>query len=133
MFVDFNYTPSPRYQRLFRHYNRKYFENSLPDILVGTDKLLKITKIPTKILENATPSERKLLDGGKYGLACWDVGGKFYIILDKSITIFHRNMARITLIHELAHFKVGLHLGHGKKFKAEIRRLAALGAFDDLI
>jgi hypothetical protein len=42
---------------------------------------------------------------------------------------------RITLLHEMAHMKVntkaGCNLSHGKIWKKEMRRLAAVGAFDD--
>jgi hypothetical protein len=120
---------SPRYQKLFDSYNKKYFDGRLPDIKVGVAPLLKITYLSQKSL-----SKPEKIDGGEYGLAGTDpTDGTPYIVLDKGMTVFHVLMAKLTLIHEMVHHWIGLEKGHGKAFKTQIRRLANLGAFDRLI
>lgn len=120
---------SPRYQKLLNSYNKKYFDGRLPDIKVGTAPLLKITYLSQKDL-----SKPEKIDGGEYGLAGIDErDGSPFIVLDKGICIFHSILAKQTLIHEAIHHFIGLEKGHGKLFKAQIRRVACLGAFDNLI
>jgi hypothetical protein len=42
---------------------------------------------------------------------------------------------RVALVHEMAHFKVNWQwkrrMGHGRHFKAEMRRLVSIGELDD--
>ena len=76
--------------------------------------------------------------------------GAFYSCENKSITISNSDFAgyqrdpqecRATMLHEMAHYYVELNFpnsqealpfsyGHGEHWKAEMRHLAALGAFD---
>lgn len=109
---------SPEYQRLFSQWNRKYFEGRLPPTLVGIAPLLSI----------------KNLEEGAYGYQGWLDNGSPYIVIDKGISEFHVVLAYQTLLHEQIHlFLPPAKKGHGKFFKAEIRRIASLGAFDELI
>lgn len=124
---------SPKYQRKYGFFNKKYFENSLPYVTVGTAPLLKITKIPQKTLKNVTKDEAKYIDGGQYGLACRDEFGIKHIILDDSMCVYHKIIADQTLLHEMIHVYLGFVGEHGSKFKSQIRRIAALGALDNLI
>jgi hypothetical protein len=121
--------PSPRYQKLFDTYNKKYFDGLLPATKVGTAPLLKITYLSQKSL-----SKSEKIDGGEYGLAGIDENDSTpFIVLDKGICVFHSILAKTTLFHEMVHHFIGLEKGHGKIFKSQIRRLANLGAFDNLI
>ena len=123
------WNPSSRYQKLFNAYNKKYFDGKLPNVVVGLAPLLKIEAIE----EKGTSRPRKKTVGA-YGFAgISQKDGSFYIVLDKGMSVFHSGFAKITLLHEMCHFEIGLDKGHGKLFKAQIRRLASLGAFDNLI
>lgn len=120
--------PSLRYQKYFNRVSKLYFEG-VPEIRVLVAPLLKITRLPQK--ELSKPSA--WLDAGEYGLAGYDEWGNPVIILDKGMTVFHSVLAKQTVLHETIHFYIGMDKGHGKAFKAEIRRIAALGALDRLI
>ena len=109
---------SSKYQRLFSQWNIKYFEGRLPPTLVGIAPLLSI----------------KNLEKGAYGYQGWLDDGTPYIVLDKGIARFHLILAKTTLLHEQIHLYLPeTSRGHGAYFKAQIRRIAALGAFDRLI
>jgi hypothetical protein len=45
---------------------------------------------------------------------------------------FAARLWKFTLLHEMCHVKTYSYLGHGKKFKKEMLRLANAGAFDNL-
>lgn len=120
---------SPRYQRYADKCIRLYFK-SLPKVIVYTAPLLNITKASQKA---AIEKPESWVDAGEYGIAGLDFEGNSSIILDKGTSVFHSSFTKITVIHELIHFAIGLDKGHGKQFKAQVRRIAALGALDDLI
>lgn len=109
---------SPKYQRLFSQWNTKYFEGRLPPTLVGIAPLLDI----------------KNLEKGAYGYQGWLKDGTPFIVIDKGIARFHVVLAHQTLLHEQIHLYLPTsQRSHGKFFKAQIRRIAALGALDRLI
>ncbi len=121
---------SPRYQKYFDRCNRFYFENKLPDIKVYVAPLLKVNQLTQ---ESAKDSEN-WKHAGNYALAGYDENGDPCILLDKGTSIFHSILTKQSILHESIHFYIGLDIvTHGKQFKAQVRRIAALGALDDLI
>ena len=121
--------PSLRYQRYFDVCNRKYFENSIGPTWVYTAPMLKITSLSQKQAKD----EKNWAEAGMYGITGIDEAGNQCIILDKGTCVFHSILAKQTTLHESIHLYLGLKYGHGRLFKAQIRRIAALGAFDNLI
>ena len=120
------FKPSAKYQRLYNRYNKLYFSGELPPCIVGTAPLLKIEYVESKVL-----GKPEKLSGGEYALLSRD-GDQPYIIIDKGTTVFHIVIARQSVLHEQIHLYLGTR-GHGKEFKDQIRRIAALGALDTLI
>lgn len=119
--------PSKLYQNYFNRTNKKYFEGSLPNILVLTAPLLKLKDEPA-------PRGKIWVDSGMYAITGYDLEGKEVMILDRGTAVFHPILTRQSILHEQIHWYLGLEVkGHGKVFKAQIRRIAALGAFDTLI
>jgi hypothetical protein len=122
--------PSTRFQKYFQKTNILYFENSLPATRVLVAPLLKITRLPQKELSKSS----SWVDAGEYGLAGYDEYGDPVIILDKGMCVFHSILAKQTVLHEQIHFYIGLDRpGHGIRFKTQVRRIASLGALDNLI
>lgn len=95
-------------RRYYLHLNRKWFNGELPlDTIITWEPCVKA-----------------------YGY-CEDLGnGRFHIRIDTALKGLDEFML-ITLLHEMCHVKVW-DAKHGRKWKAEMRRLAAAGAFDDL-
>lgn len=121
---------SPRYQSYFSKCNRFYFEGKLPEVKVYVAPLLKITQLS----QASAKDSENWKHAGEYALAGYDEAGDPCIILDKGTSIFHSILTKQSILHECIHFYIGLDiLTHGKQFKAQIRRIAALGALDDLI
>ena len=120
---------SPRYQRYFNKINRLYFNGSLPEVKVYTASLLKITQ-----LSQTKASDKKNWESaGVYGVAGLDQYGNSCIVIDKGTSIFHTLLSKQTVLHEAIHFYIHPYQAHGKRFKDQIRRIAALGALDDLV
>lgn len=95
-------------RRFYLYLNRKWFDGDLPSDTVVT-------------WEPCVNAHGQ----------CHDLGdGKFHIKIDTSLKGLHEFML-ITLLHEMAHVKVW-DAKHGRKWRGEMRRLAAAGAFDDL-
>jgi hypothetical protein len=120
------FKPSAKYQRLYNRYNKLYFSGELPPCIVGAAPLLKIEYVENKVF-----GKSKKVSGGEYALLCWE-DDQSYIILDKGTTVFHIVIAKQSVLHEQIHLYLGTR-GHGKEFKDQIRRIAALGALDTLI
>ena len=120
--------PSRKYQKYYDKINKLYFDGTLPPATVLVAPLLKITQLTQKEVE-----ENDWLDGGEYGLVGYTEEGIACIILDKGTAVFHPLITYQTVCHEAIHLAIGLQKGHGKLFKQQIRRIAALGAFDTLI
>ena len=94
-------------KRIYTKYNRLYFENSLPDAFVWWE--------PTaSAYANCIFEE----DVWKIRLSPSTAGWS-------AIT-------KWSLLHEMVHIKLHPYRKHGKKFNAEMLRLAQMGAFNDI-
>jgi hypothetical protein len=121
---------SKRWQKYFDKCNRLYFDSRLPEVRVYTAPLLKITQLSQKTVQSLKSWEH----AGNYALAGYDENDEPCIILDKGTAVFHPVLTAQSVLHESIHFYLGLEIkSHGKIFKAQIRRIASLGALDDLI
>ena len=121
---------SKRWQKYFDKCNRFYFEGKLPAVKIYTAPLLKITQLT----QESAKDTKNWKHAGDYAIAGYDEEDKPVIILDKGTSIFHPMLTAQSVLHESIHFYIGLDiLTHGKQFKAQVRRIAALGALDDLI
>ncbi len=112
--------PSPEYQKVFDRYNKRYFYGELPPTIVSTALLLKLESGPEK------------KSHGAYAYLA-NVGKQEYIILDRGTSIFHPILTHQSILHESIHLHLWPYKWHGEKYKDEVRRIAALGAFDELI
>ena len=122
--------PSPRYQKYFDKCNRFYFEGRLPAIKVYVAPLLRVDQLTQKSAKDT----KNWKHAGLYALAGYNENGDPCIILDKGTSIFHSLISKQSVLHECIHFDIGLDIRtHGKHFKSQIRRIAALGALDELI
>lgn len=96
-------------QRAYRYYNRKYFNNELPN-----------------------PPNVKV----KWGTIAPDMG--MQLGMEITINSKHRSCQRLwrgTLLHEIVHLYLDdtpIRADHGKEFQAEMLRLAKLGAFRNI-
>lgn len=122
-----NCRPSKVYQKYFDRTNILYFEGRL-HAKVYTAPLLKITQLSQKEAVSGTWK-----DAGHYGLCGKNELGEDCIILDKGTAVFHPIITKQTVLHEQIHLYLPEIKGHGKLFKAQIRRIASLGALDELI
>lgn len=99
-------------RRYYLHLNRKWFNGELPlDVIVTWEPC-----------DNAW--------GELFTLG----SGRLHITLDTGLRGMQEFML-ITLLHEMAHIALGgPNYGHkhGRRWRAEMRRLAAAGAFDEL-
>lgn len=67
---------------------------------------------------------------GCSGMA-WQEGDGFVILINPAYALdFH--VARLTLLHEMAHLALWPYRKHGPRFEAEMRRLAKSGAMKGL-
>ena len=106
-----------RLKRLYRHFNRRYFDGALPDS----------TEVWWEHVDGACAD----CDVDNCGLA-FDAGSdSFMIRLNPDIGWSERN-AKLALLHEMVHVKLYPNFNHGRRFQNEMIRLAALGAFDRL-
>lgn len=98
----------PNLRSAYSLYNRKYFNNLLP----LSDTIIKWASVWPYL--------------GDYG--------DNEIRIERRIRTWTRTW-KLTLLHEMAHQKIGDRekAAHGKLFKAEMRRLARIGALDNLI
>lgn len=121
---------SPRYKKYFDRCNRFYFEGKLPDLKVYVAPLLKVTQLTQASAKDSANWKH----AGNYALAGYDFDDSPCILLDKGTSIFHSILTKQSILHESIHFYIGMDIRtHGKQFKAQVRRIAALGALDDLI
>jgi len=121
---------SARYQKFYNRANILYFDGRLPPATIYTAPLLRITAHGQKEVET---NESLWLDAGEYGIVGQDDNGGWIVIVDRSTGIYHSILTKQTILHECIHLDIHPYRGHGIKFKKEIRRIAALGAFDTLI
>lgn len=102
----------PKIRRLYREYNRKYFRGALPP----RAKILMALNWP--------------LD--RWGRCERDENGRFTIILNNKLCSLERAF-RWTMLHEMAHIPTMKESDdHGPKWRKEMRRLARVGAFEDV-
>lgn len=96
--------------RLFRRFNTKYFCGTLPEPLIYYTHI----------------------EGGAcYGTCDWD-GERFVICIDPQWAS-KRAFRHFTVLHEMVHIKQWSHgITHGKRFHAEMLRLAQNGAFKEI-
>ena len=114
----FMFKQDKRLQRWYQRYNKKYFDNSLPSTVdVGWD-----LEEPDAARTDAIVFKQEE-DGIAMTMACIRLDPKKHI---------GSTDARFSLLHEMCHLKLAPWAHHGKKFNNEMRRLAMLGAFDDL-
>jgi hypothetical protein len=109
-------------RRAYDRFNRKYFASRLPS---GND--ISVRLIPfgnvTEALEPA------------------DLGATY--VSEKAEDDRHpiievrfnedREFRMLTLLHEMSHLSAGINNGHGRKWKAEIRRISRLGAMIEVV
>jgi predicted metal-dependent hydrolase len=104
--------------RLYREYNRKYFNNQLPTIEVdfltprtfATHKLGKRSCAVT-LYENRKP----------------------FAIYIKRHPKKEWPYIKCDLLHEMIHVSLPYRINHGPRFKKELRRLMKAGAFDAIL
>lgn len=112
------FKPSSRLQTIYRTYNRKYFDNTLPEILVGYNTL---EQMYATLAVNCWTTEE---DGLEHT--------ELQIHIDPE-RHHGSEQERMTLLHEMAHVKVLPHRKHGKQWKEEMTRLFLRGAFWGII
>lgn len=100
-------------RRYYLHFNRKYFDGQLP-------LNVQVTWEPNDSSSHACTHRQRWTDGS------WT----FHIKMDPALKGVLDFML-ILLLHEMVHVKLW-DPKHGKKFQAEMHRLAEMGAFDDL-
>lgn len=121
---------SARYTNYFNKINKEFFDSKLPPIKVYTAPILKITSHGQKEVEN---NEEVWADAGEYGIVGREADGSWIIIVDRSTAVYHSILTKQTIIHESVHIEQHPYKGHGVKFNARIRDLAAKGILDGLI
>jgi hypothetical protein len=96
-------------RRAYDYYNRRYFKNKLPHNaeLIFTEHV-----------------------GSAIGMTMLGFDPPVIMIAER-IRQFGSTVD-LTLLHEMAHIKLGKRVNHGKKFQKEMLRLANAGAMEDL-
>jgi predicted metal-dependent hydrolase len=107
------FSPWEKGLHLYETYNIRYFRQQLPIVKVGFYKKMGKTE---------------------HGFTLRPVGAKFAQVICLN-PYFEKwgDVLRQTLLHEMIHVKQGCKLGHGPKFKKELKRLINEGAFDNLL
>jgi len=111
---------SDRYlKRLYRYYNRKFFGNKLPNIIVGF----------------SSPADLVKKGHGKKTCAVtlFDDNDAPEAILIKRYPHKHWSYIKLDLLHELCHVALPASVNHGPRFKSEMKRLERAGAFRKLL
>ena len=112
--------------RDYRGIRNYYFGNSIPP----TEEVL-LRFLPRDEIARLSGFDDKDTDGlCSFGMSLGCPCPKSILLADDLRTA----ETRITLLHEMAHMKVdvkyGRHMGHGKKWQNEMKRLAKLGALE---
>ena len=97
----------PQLKRWYQKYNRLYFGGTLPDAFVWYE-----------------------VPAGAYA-DCQLVDGVWRVRINPSLAGWP-SIARWSLLHEQVHIMLWPNRNHGRKFQAEMLRLAEAGAFKDL-
>ena len=100
----------PTLKKWFRTFNKRYFDGTLPNCVVFW--------------------EPAFVTGDELGEVKQE-GERIILRIDPSIR-FTSAVTKLVLLHEMSHLRLWPYLGHGRKFQAEMLRLAALGAFKNL-
>lgn len=112
--------PARNLERIYRTYNRKYFDGKLPDDtqifwndeITETDKPKELTHGLTIQFEDEETKHRF-----------------FMIYINPNVTAM--GVTRMTLLHEMCHVSLGTGR-HGKRFEEEMKRIASRDAFKGL-
>jgi hypothetical protein len=112
------FKPDKRLTGWYDRYNKKYFDGQLPSgVQVGWDEEEpNAARVHGVIFTEEEDGIDKILA---------------FIRLDPTKHVGSMD-ARQSLLHEMCHLKLLPWSKHGKKFNNEMRRLAMLGALDDL-
>lgn len=108
----------PWLKRLYREYNKKYFDNKLPNdiwVIFGGARDWRTAK-----LSKNTCAATFFEDHKPIGIAI-----RYYRFKTGPYV-------KSDLLHEMIHV-ARPRVGHGRTFKQEVRRLAALGALDNIL
>lgn len=99
-------------QKYFRLYNKKYFDDALPEPVLRWAEMKDFGHYYSEIVDD---QERHIIEFGKWSAA-------------------NNSIWRFTLLHELVHLKLRNKkcTHHGRLFQKEMKRLAANGAFAKL-
>jgi len=107
-------------KQMFNHANRKYFNNELPNIPITWKKKLMMNGAVGECVFNRDDEKHpNKITSVEIHLHTWLQDYPPYLIQ--------------TLLHEMAHLKLGVRVHHGKVFQKEIRRLVAVGAYDGIL
>jgi hypothetical protein len=109
----------PRPKEMFRIYNSRYFNGSLPDCTIRWEDL-KIFGRYYPIRERSEKFPNVVFVEHVIELARWSQNKP--------------RQWKLTLLHEMVHLKQWREKGnpHGHKFQREMKRLAGVGAFNRL-
>lgn len=99
-------------KRWFREYNKRYFDNALPNATIFWEPAFVTTEDLGEIWEKAP--------------------GVFIVRIDPAVK-FCGDFTRIILLHEMMHLRLWPYRDHGEKFQAEKARLIFLGAYRKLL
>lgn len=99
-------------QAWYHKFNDSYFRNQLPPIRILRRKLAP-------------------LKGGyrRYGYTHFIGDDPVVIVINSELWL---EIALLTLLHEMCHVRLPRRVNHGKRFQAEMLRLAKKGAFTNL-
>ena len=100
----------PNPEQLFRTFNRKYFNNRLPN---PPDTVVRFAKIT----------------GALKDCIGYQLGDE--IVLNNRFRDC-QNIWVFTLFHEMVHMSLPPSVHHGPRFQREMRRLARIGAFEKI-
>ncbi len=106
-------------KQLYNQYNKKFFYNSLPDIIVGyaTTKQFKSNRVKRGTCAFTSYNDKKHTLATAIVIHQHDKKSMAYIKAD--------------LIHEMVHVAFP-RANHGKVFQEEMKRLAQAGAFEGI-
>jgi hypothetical protein len=102
----------PELKRWYAYYRKKYFDNRLPETAEVDIYYAEMPELYGYADSDDDPPEHD-----------------HFIIEIERWCIEHPIVAKMTLLHEMAHLATFPYEGHGEPFQKEMLRLAKLGAF----
>jgi predicted metal-dependent hydrolase len=102
-------TTNKQLKRLYKFYNRRWFKNKLPDVVVRF----------------GNPGS------GALGVTTFIGGEPAYITISKAVKN-GQYLYRMVLLHECVHVSLPISVTHGPKFQSRMRTLAKRRAFDGI-